>query len=592
MGVNISINKAEELTKGENKVLEGLKKSYLGVEHEVYIYAQCVISGKRPDFIIIDAKRGISILEVKDWSVDYIKNVNRRTVQLLDRECENPIMQVNGYKNILSSALFTRDFNSVDQDSICKGIIFTNLSEEDRSNENLSTLFNSSVKYLFKKDMSNIDLDKIFDGNIEYNDSELKMIRVALFPEIEITTVQNSINSNSDIKSLDFEQEEFAKRIPIGNYMVTGIPGSGKTVILLSRAIYLIKENPNWKVLILTYNKSLSCKISSKIDKFAEIFKNDINNKNINLENIEVRHFHEETKRLSMDERKPIDMDSNTWFSEEVVKIANKNATETYDAILIDEYQDFRMSWIELCVKLCKTYTLDKTGKEVKNIFLAGDRLQSIYNNKDISWRSIGIDMRGRSKLLKTSYRSAKQHMSLALDFLRMDEELKEEVDRFYQDDSEDNNLGALNSGSVEFISGNYSIIGDKINELKNQGYKNEDFLILAASKNICLDIKSKSSELIKYEMEFVKDLDNSNIQDNIILTTYHSSKGLEAKVVFLTTIDRIYSGNDIGDKLKRKTAYVGITRASEKLYVHSGVRDRGELITELKEIYDKKEIV
>lgn len=592
MGLNISINKAEELTKGENKVLEGLKKSYLGIEHEVYIYAQCVISGKRPDFIIIDAKRGIAILEVKDWSVEYIKNVNRRIVQLLDRECENPIMQVNGYKNILSSALFTRNFNSVDEDSICKGIIFTNISEEDRSNENLSTLFNSSVKYLFKKDISNIDLDKIFDGNIEYKDSDLKMIRVALFPEIEITTVENSINSNTNIKSLDFEQEEFAKRIPIGNYMVTGIPGSGKTVILLSRAIYLIKENPNWKVLILTYNKSLSYKINSKIDKFAEIFKNDINNKNINLENIEVRHFHGETSILAMGERKPMDMEWDTWFNEEVVEIANKNATEKYDAILIDEYQDFRMSWIELCVKLCKTYTLDKTGKKVKNIFLAGDRLQSIYNNKDISWRSIGIDMRGRSKLLKTSYRSAKQHMSLALDFLRMDEELKEEVDKFYQDDSEDNNLDALNSGSVEFISGNYAIIGEKINELKKQGYKNEDFLILAASKNICLDIKSKSSELIKYEMEFVKDLDSGNIKDNIILTTYHSSKGLEAKVVFLTTIDGIYSGNDIGGKLRRKTAYVGITRASEKLYVHSEVGDRGELITKLKEIYNKKEIV
>lgn len=43
------------------------------------------------------------------------------------------------------------------------------------------------------------------------------------------------------------------------------------------------------------------------------------------------------------------------------------------------------MSWIELCVKLCKEYILDKTGKKVKNIFLADDRLQSIYNNKGIS---------------------------------------------------------------------------------------------------------------------------------------------------------------------------------------------------------------
>ena len=57
------------------------------------------------------------------------------------------------------------------------------------------------------------------------------------------------------------KQEEFARKVPYGHYMVTGIPGSGKTVILLARAVHLIKENPNWKILILTYNKSLSYKL-------------------------------------------------------------------------------------------------------------------------------------------------------------------------------------------------------------------------------------------------------------------------------------------------------------------------------------------
>lgn len=414
--------------------------------------------------------------------------------------------------------MFSRDFDSIDPESISIGIIFTNMNEEVKNNENLSLLFNSSLKYLFKEDISNINLDKIFDDNdLEYTVDDLNRIRISLFPEIEVVTIESSKGENSVIKALDFEQEEFAKRIPIGHYMVTGVPGSGKTVILLSRAIHLVKENPNWKVLILTYNKSLSY----KLDKIAENFKNDINNKNVNIDNIEVRHFHRETRRLSKGATKPYDMDSNTWFNEEVVRIASKNASEQYDAILIDEYQDFRMSWIELCVKLCKGYTLDNSGREVKNIFLAGDRLQSIYNNKDVSWKSIGIDMRGRSKLLKTSYRSAKQHMSLALDFLKNDKLLKAEVENFYKDESEDNNLAALNSGSVEFISGNFNVTGDRINELKEQGYKNEDFLILAATERCCTSIRNSLSSSIKHEMKFVKDLDSSNIQDNIVLTTY-----------------------------------------------------------------------
>ncbi len=80
---------------------------------------------------------------------------------------------------------------------------------------------------------------------------------------------------------------------------------------------------------------------------------------------------------------------------------AKSRVEATYDAILIDEYQDFYKNWFELVLKMVKTHK-DKNGKMVKNMFFAGDRLQSIYNPREINWkRDIGLDMRGRSKLLK-----------------------------------------------------------------------------------------------------------------------------------------------------------------------------------------------
>lgn len=587
MGIKISINKSHELTKGESKVLEGLKNAYKEISEEVYVYVQSTLSGKRPDFIVIDQKRGISILEVKDWSEDYIVNVNRRKVKLLDLECDNPIMQVKGYKNILSSAAFSRDFENINEEDISTCIIFSNMNKEIKEKEKFKGLFNTSIKYLFKSDISNINISNIFnDYNPNYSEQDLKKVRVALFPELEIVSIENDKVENMDVRALDFEQEEFAKKIPFGNYMVTGIPGSGKTVILLARAVYLIKENPSWKILILTYNKSLSYKLNSKLNKMVENFKNDINNNNTNFENIEIRHFHSEISKLTNGVRKPNNIDDKVWFSEEVVKIASENARPTYDAILIDEYQDFYMNWIELCVKLCKSYT-DKNGKIVKNIFLAGDRLQSIYNNREISWKSIGIDMRGRSKFLKTSYRSAKQHMNIAIDFLKNNEKLKSEVNNFYIDESDDNSLNSLNNGSIDFVTGNFSLIGDKILELKNQGYKNEDFLILAGTKKICNNIKNSCIERIRYQMEYVKDLDENEMSDNIVITTYHSSKGLEAKVVFLTTMDSIFNGDDQEGILKRKTIYVGMTRASEKLYIHRKSNDFNNYIQEIHDLYN-----
>lgn len=586
MAINISINKGEELTKGEKKVLESLKEAYSRVQHEVYIYVQSILSGKRPDLIIIDEKRGISIVEIKDWSADYVKEVSRCKVKLIDRDCENPIAQVRGYKNILCSALFSKNFTSIEEDSIAVRVIFTNMTEESRCNERLELLFKSTVKYLFKNDLKKLDLNLLFEEDIHYTDEELKMIRIALFPEVEIVSVKESKKQSVGIKALDFEQENFAKNVPWGHYMVTGVPGSGKTVILLARAVYLVQQYPDWKILILTYNKSLNHKLNAQLAKIAENFKNEINHRNINIENIEIRHFHSVTNQLLRGSKKPEKMDLDKWYNEEVVNIAMKNAREIYDAILIDEYQDFRMNWIQLCIQLCKEYTLEQDNRKVKNIFLAGDRLQSIYNNKELSWKSIGLNMQGRSKLLKTSYRSAKQHMELALEFLKNDKTLSQEVNKFYRDGSGDNHLDAIGNGSVEFISGNLNMIGDKICELKAQGYKNEDFLILGATNKYCLEIKDKSTSPIKYEMDFVKNLDMFNIQDNIILTTYQSSKGLEAKVVFLTAVDKIYVGNDQNDQLKRKSIYVGMTRASEKLFIHSELNAKGLFVKELEELY------
>ncbi len=166
---------------------------------------------------------------------------------------------------------------------------------------------------------------------------------------------------------------------------------------------------------------------------------------------------------------------------------------------------------------------------------------------------------------------------------MRNDKILKKDVDKFYVDELNNQELDAVNNGSVEFLTGNFAMIGDKIIELKKQGYKNEDFLILCPSKNCCDSVKQKSSSSIKYEMEYIKDLTDET--KNIILTTYHSSKGLEAKVVFLTEIDKIYVSNDASDQIKRKILYVGMTRASEKLYIHSTSSENGKYLTELKKL-------
>ena len=78
--------------------------------------------------------------------------------------------------------------------------------------------------------------------------------------------------------------------------MVTGVPGSGKTVILIARALHLIKENPDWKIKIVTYNNSLTNKIESILNSIASDIKDNIFLNDMAIQNIDVTTFHKMAK--------------------------------------------------------------------------------------------------------------------------------------------------------------------------------------------------------------------------------------------------------------------------------------------------------
>ena len=219
---------------------------------------------------------------------------------------------------------------------------------------------------------------------------------------------------NRIISTLDAEQEKFARRIPYGHYMITGVPGSGKTVILLSRAIHLLKENPAWKIRIVTYNRSLARKLQNRFESLYE----KLELMGINYQNITISTFHSLAGEVST--IAPPQIKNDDYWDIILPFNAIENANPTYDAILIDEYQDFPEAWIKFCLLMCKKHYYN--GQQTENLFLAGDRLQSIYNDKDSSWKSLGVNIVGRSKLLKTSYRSGSTHINLALDYLMKDE--------------------------------------------------------------------------------------------------------------------------------------------------------------------------
>lgn len=86
-------------------------------------------------------------------------------------------------------------------------------------------------------------------------------------------------------------------------------------------------------------------------------------------------------------------------------------------------------------------------------------------------------------------------------------------------------------------------------------------------------DFNEQLKELLD-QIALYSDLDRTTKQNAVVLSTFHQVKGLEFKVVFMTVMEeQIFPSNqsfmDLNElEEERRIAYVGITRAKERLYL------------------------
>ena len=92
----------------------------------------------------------------------------------------------------------------------------------------------------------------------------------------------------------------------------------------------------------------------------------------------------------------------------------------SYDAILIDEGQDFEADWLRLVSLLINTDT--------QSLLLVEDRAQTIYRRKRSYVQDTGLTFQGRSKVLSINYRNTSQIVKFAWDFYREHSMFKNKV--------------------------------------------------------------------------------------------------------------------------------------------------------------------
>jgi superfamily I DNA/RNA helicase len=266
-----------------------------------------------------------------------------------------------------------------------------------------------------------------------------------------------------------------------------------------------------------------------------------------------------------------------------------------YRAVVVDEIQDLTAAVMQLIRKIIPEGEND--------IFLVGDGLQRIYPGSYVLSR-LGIDIVGRGALLRYNYRNTQEILQAAYTMMEnqtyddLDEEeasvMEPELSIRYGDKPIIHREADFDA-EVEWVV-------SKILELKeSRGYHDRDFAVLYRwRKSYIGRLKRKLEESgLKYVR--ISNEAGSYFGPGVKLTTFHSSKGLEFKVVFVVGAtdslfvpkdDATLSGPELEEYLARERSllYVAMTRARDLLYITYSRGSKSRFLEDVPDDYLQKE--
>lgn len=260
--------------------------------------------------------------------------------------------------------------------------------------------------------------------------------------------------------------------------------------------------------------------------------------------------------------------------------LENRDGKPLYDAVLVDEIQDFSTSDLLLLRALVPEGPSD--------LFMVGDNFQRIYP-RTTSLLQCGIEIRGRARHLKVNYRTTQQIRAWAVSVLqgRGLKELDEGADTL-------KGYHSLRQGDppiIEHFDGKDEELGYIVQLLKDwlaEGLPAEHICVTARTTNLvsCYLETLQAAGLPTCQLTGDGPVDGNGIR----LATMHRMKGLEFPRVLIAGISRdtlpLHIGKEFPDEASRMDfeqgerclLYVAATRARDRLVV-SGWGDRSPFV-------------
>ncbi|MHB1409206.1 MAG: DEAD/DEAH box helicase [Acidovorax defluvii] len=418
---------------GERRLAERLEQK---LDADYLLWHNVPIGPKQthPDFVALHARRGLLVLETKDWRLQTVQNATRQAWTILDngrpKVVINPLAQARHCAIQVVNAL-ERDPQLVQAEGPHKGklafpwghgVVFTRITRKEFETSGLAETIDPHYVICQDEMLEHADPEEFqqrlwnmfahrFGGAITL--PQLDRVRWIMFPQVRVQT-QGTLFDDNDadaqlpdiMRVMDLQQEQLARSLGDGHRVIHGVAGSGKTMVLGYRAEYLARAHAAGKpVLVLCDNEPLAVKLAATMAA-----------KGLS-ERVHCVHFHKwaRAQLVAYGQALPANNQSQDAFFADMVQRVITGVdrghipTGQYLAVLIDEGHDFAPEWLKLVTQM-----VDPTTNSLLVLY---DDAQSIYERgrqKNFSFKSVGIQAQGRTTILKINYRNTRQILQTA----------------------------------------------------------------------------------------------------------------------------------------------------------------------------------
>lgn len=241
-----------------------------------------------------------------------------------------------------------------------------------------------------------------------------------------------------------------------------------------------------------------------------------------------------------------------------------------FDAVIVDEVQDLGPQEIRLSAAMAPSGA---------DLMLLGDTGQRIYPG-GFSLRSLGIDVRGRSHVLRLNYRTTDQIRRFADKLLPAATDDLDEA-------TESRRSRSLLNGPIPTIHSfndapsHERFIVDEIRRLLTDGILPREIAVFGRTASVFTPVRDALERAQIVTSLLTDDADDETIADGVHFGSMHRAKGLEFKVVFAAncsqnvlphapTVNKLKDAADHEAALarERQLLYVTLTRARDLAYI------------------------